>query len=348
MPTTEQVAASGPVGMVGVADVDRDAGAEGRHDGLVVEDPEARVGELAHLAVGHLADAVADLRHESRIDGVDRVDVREVLVAVGLERGGEDRPRDVGTTAREGGHGAVARHAEESGEDDDCLRLRGQLPTQRRGQPRVGLVAERGVAGLALEQHAGFGGMHVACGSAAGLERLRDQHGREILPRRLEQILEPSGIGAVAREPRAQVRLDPANNPGIEPQPLLDRRVAPDDLREESAGLAPRQRRVRAGDQQIRDLGVVPAALARGRNHDDTPRGIRQQDVTDLGHLPGIRQRGAAKLADLHSAFLPCAHGAAAARGPATSVKQSIIGAAAQSKTALQQNGTSALPADSI
>ena len=276
------------VGMVGVADVDRNACAEGRHDGLVVEDAEAGVCEFAHFSVGHLGDAVADIGDDARVDGVDRVDVREVLVALGLHRGGENGAGDVASATRESGDLAVAIHAEESREDDN--RVVGLPHHALNGvmQEAVGDVAEDGVAGFAFEKHAGLGRVDVGCGSAPRTECGGDELGRVVLAGGLEEVEVGTGIRLVGVKACAEVGGDLFADSVRKTEVALDGGKSLDDGLQVFLGVESLKCLFGQCNKHVRDLRVALAALARRRNHNDTPLPVREHDVADLGHLGGV------------------------------------------------------------
>ena len=282
-------------GAVRVAHVDRDAALHGRGDRLVVEDAEARVGELAHLAVGHRGDALLHLGDDAGVDGVDVVDVREVLVDVGAHGGRENGARDVAAATREGGDRAVLAVAEEAGVDDDALEV-----AERAREAAVALVDERRVATLALQHHARVlracvAGLHAALAEGGGGE-LR----AVVLAGGLERVHEDARVLLRGGEARLEVGLDLLHDLRAEVEVAGDGGVARDDGGERGLRVRLVEGRLGERDEQIRHLRVGLVTLAGGGHHDHAPLRVREDDVDHLGQLLRVRERTAAEFAHLH------------------------------------------------
>ena len=112
--------------VLGVLDVDRDVAFDRGDQGLVMEDREAGVGEFPHLPVGHPADRLRVV-DDVRVSRIDRVDVGEVLVQVGVQAPGQDRPGDVGAAPGEGRNVAGQGDAVETREDQELALLGREL-----------------------------------------------------------------------------------------------------------------------------------------------------------------------------------------------------------------------------
>ena len=285
-------------GVVRVAHVDRDARLHGGKDRLVVEHAETGVGEFAHLAVGHRVDAGLHLGHEAGVDGVDAVHVGEVLVHVGAHGRREDGTRDVAAAARERGHGAVHAVAEEARIHDNPLEV-----GEGAREALVRIQVERGVARLALENHARVLRGGVARLLAALLERDGHELRVVVLARRLQEVHEAAGVAAVLRnlcEARLEVVPDGLHDLVAEVEALGDLRVARDDGVQRGGRVLAVKGILGQRDQKVGDLRIVLVALAGGRNHHDAPLGIGQHDIDNLGQLACVRKRAATEFAHFH------------------------------------------------
>ena len=283
------------VRMIRVAHVDRDARLHRREDRLVVEHAEACVGQLAHLAVGHRVDALLHLRNDARIDGIDIVHVGEVLIDVGADRRRQDGAGDVRSAARERGDRAVLAVTEEAGIHHDALEI-----GERLGELAVGLRIERGVAALALKDHARLARTGIARLRAALDERRRNDLRGVVLARRLQRIHEHARVSLGGGHAGLEILLDLLDDLIAELEVLGDGRVAVENRLEGLGRLLLRKRRLRERDQQIRHLRVGLVSFAGRAHHDHAPRGIREHYVKNLRNLPRIRETRSAEFAYLH------------------------------------------------
>ena len=264
--------------VVRVADVDRNPRPHRRYHRVVVEHAEARVGELAHLAVGHRGDALLHVGNDAGIYRVDRVDVGEVLVDVGAHGRCEDRARNVGAAARERRDLAVLRVAEEAGVDHDSLEV-----GERARERRVAVGIERRVAEVALQHHSSVLGARIPRLPSARRERDGDELRVVVLAGGLHEVLELRGTELRAlREASLYVARNLAHDVLAELQLVRDGRVALDDGRELAVRVLARKRRVRERDEEVRHLRVALVALAGCGNHNDAPGRISQDYVDHL------------------------------------------------------------------
>ena len=282
--------------MVRVADVDRNARADGGDNGLVGENAEARVGELAHFAVGHRGYTLRNLGHETRIDGINGVDVRKVLINVGAHGGGENRTGDIASAARKRRDLAVLRVAEESGINHDSVEI-----GERARQGRVASRIERRITEGTGENHARILGARVTRLTSARRKRDRDELGVIVFARGLHEIhklgrLERGDLGETVHK----IHLNRTDDLVAELKLLGHLGITLDDGAELTIGILALYRRFSERDEKIGNLGVLGVTLAGSGNHDDTPRGIRENDVHHLIELSGVRERTAAEFANFH------------------------------------------------
>ena len=265
-------------GVVRVADVDRYARADRGNHGIVGEDAEAGVGELAHLAVGHRRDAVLDLWNDAGIDRIDRVDVGEVLVDVGAHGRRENRTRDVGAAARERRDLAVLRVAEEAGVDHDSLEV-GECARER----RVAVGIERRVAEVALQHHARVLRARIPRLSSTRRKRDGDELRVVVLAGGLDEIEELLGPEVLdLGDARAEIARDVRDDVLAELELVGDEGVAFDDRAKLAVDVLACERGLRERDEKIGDLRIALVALPGGRDDNDAPRGIREDDVNYL------------------------------------------------------------------
>lgn len=110
--------------MVRITDIDRNTRTDGWDDRLIRENTEARISKFAHFAVGHRRDAFRHLRDDARVDGVNGINIRKVLVDIGANRRRENRTRDIATAARKSRDFTIFRIAKEAWINDDALEVR--------------------------------------------------------------------------------------------------------------------------------------------------------------------------------------------------------------------------------
>src|SRR5262249_53191991 len=134
--------------VVGIADVDRYSSVEDRFECFVVENRKAGVREFAHFAVRDLLDLDWPL-DEPWIDDEYAVDVGEVLVDLGVDRGSENRTGDVRTAARKRDDAPRFGIAEEARKNADA-----RLLAEMGAEPAVRRLQHTRVARLVRKQHA--------------------------------------------------------------------------------------------------------------------------------------------------------------------------------------------------
>ncbi len=267
-------------GMIGVADVDRDSRLDRGNDRIVIEDAEARVGKLAHLAIGHRGNALAILHlgDDARIARIDRVDIGEVLVDVGTDSGRENRTGDVAAAARESRDLAFAGIAEETRINDDAVEVREGL-----GKLDVAVWIERRVAELALENHARVLGTRIARLASARLEGDGDEFGIVILTGRLHEVHELGGSKRSGlREAPLEILLNRPHDVLAKLKLRRDLGITLDHRTVLAIGVLALKRDFRKRDQQIGYLGVTTVPLAGRGNHHNAPRRVREDDIDDL------------------------------------------------------------------
>ena len=143
----------GASGSVGVEDAHRDAEAHRGQDRGRVQDLGAEVGELGRLVEAELRDDPGRRDHP-RVGGEHAVDVGPDLDLVGLEPGAEERGREVGAPAPEGGGEPGRGGAHEAA--DHRHEPVGQQRAHERPQALVGrLAVGEGRAVLGVRSRAG-------------------------------------------------------------------------------------------------------------------------------------------------------------------------------------------------
>ena len=287
--------------MVRVAYVDRYARLHRRKDGFVVEHAETGVGKLAHLAVGHRVDTFPHFRYNAGIDGVDGIDIGEVLVHVGANRRRENRPRDVAAAARERGDAAICRMAEEAGVDDYAFEI-----GKRAGKAAIAVGIEHGISEIPLQHHAGVLGTCVAGLDTAGAECRGDQLGIVVFTGRLQEIHELAGVGTVGCEPVPKVLFDAGDDFFAKLQFGGYLRIACHDGGERTIRILACDGGLGKSDKKVRHLRVVLVALAWCRHDHYAPCRIRQDYIHHLGELRRVGERASAEFANLHLATFAC------------------------------------------
>ena len=283
------------VGVVGVADVERDVFlAHGEHRPLV-QHLRADEAQLAQLVIRDALDRQR-IGHDARVRHEDAGHVRPVFVHVGIERRRRERAGDVAAAAGEGADLAVGRHAVKAG-DDDAAPL-GQ-PLQR-GVGR--LLVDRAVKAEAHPQ------LRVEKRVA---EVVRHEQGGEIFAARHELLLRDAAAQLLAQHVKLGLNVD------AQPARVADGDVAlADHLKDALAAHAVLQMRV-AEVEEVCELVVVRVALS-GSGHDDDPaRGVGAHDVAHLFKLLGVRHRRAAEFCNLQHGVLLIAARQRSSRRPA-------------------------------
>ena len=263
---------------------ERDALVLDRLDRVLVHDRGAHEGQLAQLGVGDLRDR-ARVGHDARIGHQNAGDVRPVLVHVRVHSRRGQGARDVAAAAAHDLDLAGGQAAVKAGDQDLSVGREGL------GDRAVGPVAVD--LAVVAEEYA------VRRVDEAIAQILGHQTGREILAAG-DQLIHARVAAqtggelfhlSLRVEAQAQLRADLG-------KALLDR------LQDVVAGHAVAQMCV-AQIQQIRQLVVAGAALAR-RGHDhDAARRVRFYYIFDFSELFRSRDRGAAEFRYLQHGLIP-------------------------------------------
>ena len=290
---------AGLLGVVGVLDVDWHVPLDGWNQGLVMEDREAGVGELPHLAVGHLADWLGVVDHP-RIGRVDGVDVSEVLVQIGVQSPGQDCPGDVRAAPGEGGDMAGQGDAVEARKDQELTLLGRELVQQA-----VGLGNHAGVVG-----RPGYPDSRGRRGDEAGLvAQVVENQGHQLGIRPFAMGLEGGqevvvvrvvSIGQVpqAVEDGGQLLFRQVEVVGDGPVTVADL------LEDIIAGLA-LDHQLGVLDQEVGHLDVTGVPLAGGGGDDHPSLGIIRDNLDCLGETIPVGQGAATKLNYFHLSQTP-------------------------------------------
>ena len=226
------------------------------------------------------------------------VHVGEVLVHVGAHGRREDGPRDVAAAERERGHGAVHAVAEEARIHDNPLEV-----GEGAREALVRIQVERGVARLALENHARVLRGGVARLLAALLERDGHELRVVVLARRLQEVHEAAGVPAGGRdlgEAFREIRLDFPHHAVAEAEVGGDFGVTRHHGGQGGRRVRAVERLLRERDEEVGDLRVALVALAGRRHHHDAALRIGQHDVNHFGQLACVRKRATAEFAYFH------------------------------------------------
>ncbi len=190
--------------------------------------------------------------------------------------------RDVAAAARERGHGAVHAVAEEARIHDNPLEV-----GEGAREALVRIQVERGVARLALENHARVLRGGVARLLAALLERDGHELRVVVLARRLQEVHEAAGVPAGGRdlgEAFREIRLDFPHHAVAEAEVGGDFGVTRHHGGQGGRRVRAVERLLRERDEEVGDLRVALVALA-GRR---------------LGQLACVRKRATAEFAYFH------------------------------------------------
>ena len=104
------------IGLVGVADVQRNVLLAHREDGALMQHLRADIAQLAKLGIGDALNGLG-IGHDFGIGHQETGHIRPVFVHIGVQRGGGQRAGNIAAAAGEGLDGAVGHGAVEAGND---------------------------------------------------------------------------------------------------------------------------------------------------------------------------------------------------------------------------------------
>ncbi len=258
---------------------------------------EPGIRQFAHLAVRDLLH-LDRLFHDARIADEHAVDVREVLVDLGVHRGCENCTGDVGAASWERHHSTRLGIAEETRKHCDAA-----LAAEMCAQAAVRGLQYPRIAGLVRQEQAGVARTDVMC-LMTEFGQVRGKHTRTVVFAGGLQVVEVRLFVARIRfDARDEIGSDRTDEVRRQLQRLDDRPIALDHGFQSRGHVDAGQTRAGKRDQEVGDFGVARAALSRSRHHDDLSRGIGQHDVGNLAQLRCGCHRATAELDDFHNEF---------------------------------------------
>ena len=268
---------AGVVGLVGVADVQRDILLPNGEDGPLMEHLRADVAQLPQLRVGDALDGQR-ITDDPGIGHEEAGHIRPVFIYIRVQRRRRQRAGDVAAAPGEGLDGPVGHGAVKAGDHDPSA---------------GGRTGEGFIAGLLVH-----GAVQIEFQPQLTVQKVVPQivchelRGKVLAPAH-QLVLADALVHFAAQSVKLRLQI------GLQPQVVPNFHVAgADHIKHIVAGHAVFQMRM-AQIQQICQLMVIGKPLSGGGYDDHPPGRIGLHNALHFFKLPGVRHGGAAELQHL-------------------------------------------------